>query len=111
MYGSVNYKGYTRQMALDSVGDGWASLVNKVFEKLETLIGNVKVIQVKEKFGGLRVYTDVFNEDLDKFIIEVERESFTICEECGKSGHLRDGGWYKTLCDEHANGRKPINPF
>ena len=111
MYGSVNYKGYTRQMALDSVGDGWASLVNKVFDKLETLIGNVKVIQVKEKFGGLRVYTDLHNEELETVIQNVGYESFTICEECGKPGHLRDGGWYKTLCDEHANDRKPINPF
>ncbi len=111
VYGSVNYKGYTREEAFESVGNGWSTLINEVFDVLETIKGTVKIVQVKEKFGGLRIYTDVLNKELDTVIQKVGRESFTICEECGNSGELRSGAWHKTLCDEHAGGREPINPF
>lgn len=110
-HGFVNYKGYIRKEALESVGSGWSILINEVFDVLETIKGTVKIVQVKEKFGGLRIYTDVLNKELDTVIQKVGRESFTICEECGNVGKLRDGGWYRTLCDEHAGGREPINPF
>jgi len=109
--GNVYYKGYTREGALASVGKGWADLIHRVFDKLETIPEYVVIHQVKEKFGGLRVYCDPYLEHFEKFLIEIEKKSFTICETCGKSGQLRDGGWYRTLCDEHADGRKPINPF
>ena len=97
----VNYKGYTRENGLTSVGAGWAPLVNRVFDKLETIKGNVKIIQVKEKYGGLRVYTDYSNEELDKVIYDAEHESLEMCEQCGQPGKLRGKSWYYTSCDEH----------
>lgn len=98
----VNYKGYTRENGLTSVGAGWAPLVNRVFDKLETIKGNVKIIQVKEKYGGLRIYTDYSNEELDEVIYDAEHESLEICEQCGQPGKLRGKSWYYTSCDEHA---------
>lgn len=98
----VNYKGYTRENGLTSVGAGWAPLVNRVFDKLETIKGNVKIIQVKEKYGGLRIYTDYRNEELDEVIYDAEHESLEICEQCGQPGKLRGKSWYYTSCDEHA---------
>jgi hypothetical protein len=107
--GFVNYKGYTREDALQSVGAGWAGLVNRVFDVLESMKGEVKIVQVKEKFAGLRIYTDYGNDELDKVIREVGKESFTICETCGKPGAVRGRGWYYTSCDEHAkNGDLPL---
>jgi hypothetical protein len=97
----VNYKGYTREMGLTSVGPGWAPLVNRIFDKLESITGTIKIVQVKEKFAGLRVYTDYINEELEKVINEAERESFKMCEECGKPGKVRGTGWMYTSCDEH----------
>ena len=36
--------------------------------------------------------------------IEVaKQESFRTYEVCGQPGNLREGGWIKTLCDEHAS--------
>jgi hypothetical protein len=103
MPGVVHYNGYTRELALKSVGEGWASLVNEVFDKLETIKGQTKVIQVKEKWGGLRIYTDYINEDLDNVIRSVEKRSYEICEVSGAPGKLRNcNGWYRTLSDEHA---------
>lgn len=109
--GAVYHSGYTREGALASTGKGWADLINAVFNKAQSYSPGIRIIQVKEKWGGLRIYCDPYVEDFEKMLREVEKKSFTICEECGKPANLRDGGWYKTLCDEHANGRKPINPF
>ena len=95
----VNYKGYTRELALKSVGDGWAPLIHRIFDTLENIKGNVKIVQVKEKFAGLRVYTDYVNDELDAVIRQAERESFTICEVCGKPGKVRGKGWHYTACD------------
>jgi hypothetical protein len=98
---SVNYRGYTREMGLTSVGKGWAPLINRVFDKLETIKGSIKIVQVKEKWGGLRIYTDYSNKELDKVIYDVEHESLEMCEVCGQSGKLRGKSWYYTSCDEH----------
>jgi hypothetical protein len=103
----VIHEGYDRELALQSVGDGWASLVNEVFDMMSTMKTSVKIIQVKEKWGGLRIYTDAMHGVLDKRIIDVEKRSFEICETCGNPGALRSGGWYQTLCDVHG-GNKPI---
>lgn len=109
--GFVVYGGYDRELALASVGKGWADLINAVFSKAQSYSPGIRIIQVKEKWGGLRIYCDPYVEDFEKMVREVEKKSFTICEECGKPAKLRDGSWYKTLCDEHANGREPIEPF
>ena len=98
---SVNYRGYTREMGMSSVGKGWAPLINRVFDKLETIKGSIKIVQVKEKWGGLRIYTDYSNKELDKVIYDVEHESLEMCEVCGQSGKLRGKSWYYTSCDEH----------
>ena len=107
----VNYKGYTREMALTSVGNGWAHLIHRVFDKLDTIKGSVKIIQVKEKFAGLRVYTDYVNEELDKVIRDAERESLKTCEDCGKPGKVRGRGWYYTSCDLHAKDDSKPHTF
>ncbi len=104
--------GYNRAQACESVGMGWHGLINKVFDKLESIKDIIIVIdQVKEKYGGLRIYTTPVHEEFDKFILNLETESYKICEECGEPGKLRGGGWYVTACDAHANGRPAINPF
>lgn len=95
----VNDKGYTRELALKSVGDGWAPLIHRIFDTLENIKGNVKIVQVKEKFAGLRVYTDCVNDELDAVIRQAELESFTICEVCGEPGKVRGKRWYYTACD------------
>lgn len=105
---SVSYKGYTKNLALSSVGVGWASLIHEIFDFIEqNKITNVRIIQVKEKYGGLRIYTDFIHDVLDKKIQDAEVHSFTICEECGAPGQLRGGSWYNTLCEAHGKD-KPI---
>ena len=104
----VIYEGYDRALALESVGQGWAPLINEVFDYMEKNPTHSKVIQVKEKFGGLRVYTDGMDDGLDTIIRSVGKRSFEVCEDCGQTGALREGSWYRTLCDNHADGKKKI---
>jgi hypothetical protein len=99
-----------REDAMRYVERGWHSLLNDVYDEIEKY-PHVKVVQVKEKFGGLRVYTDIYEPELDSVIEQLCNKSFYICEVCGDAGNLRSGGWWKTLCDLHADGREPITPF
>lgn len=104
--------GYTREQALLSVQKGWYGLVNKIFDRLQLEKDkHIVVDQVKEKWGVLRVYTSPMDEEIDKFIISVESESYKICEQCGNSGHLSvKNGLYKVVCEEHGNGYRKVEP-
>lgn len=81
-------------------GDGWFDLLDRLFSKLEKL--DVTLDQVKEKFGGLRVYfhcSDDNNEIVYKLIEDAEYEASNTCEVCGKQGSIkRENGWYKCRC-------------
>jgi hypothetical protein len=95
--------------------DGWFDIVWRLCEDLEPLVvefekaGGPKfeVLQVKEKFGGLRFYVNCRrHEAISQRIGIAAQESFHTCEVCGQPGRLREDRWIKTLCDEHdASGR------
>lgn len=105
----VYYDGYSRELAIASVGPGWGGLINEVFDTLATIKGTIKIIQVKEKWGGLRVYTDYVNSTLDPVIADVQKRSLSICEQCGAPGKLYGGGWIRTLCAPHAGDKPEIH--
>jgi hypothetical protein len=119
-----------------SVGNGWFSLIdllskailpyvdklnkqneewfNEQDEETKSMLGGPEVfgvVQVKEKFGGLRYYTSQHTEEIGKLIDLFERLSYQTCEVCGNLGQARGGGWIKTLCDEHANGSPVAEDF
>lgn len=97
------------EVAMFECGDGWFDLLSGLCAKLDALqLGpNFKIVQVKEKFGMLRVYvSDAPKEkrkEVDKLISRAESESSAICEHCGKPGkitHLNQGCYIITLCSE-----------
>lgn len=67
---------------------------------------DVIVEQIKEKFGGLRFYYQGGNEMVDGMVRMAESWASHTCEECGKPGKSRSGGWIRTLCDEHEAERQ-----
>lgn len=86
---------------------GWTALLLKLCEDLESVVGeDFRVLQVKEKFGGLRFYVGGATEAAHKLIAEAEAQSYLVCEVCGAPGKMRGGHWYKTLCDEHEKARQ-----
>jgi hypothetical protein len=59
--------------------------------------------QVKEKFGGLRFYTDGQTPEQSAMISFAEALSERTCEECGAPGMLYPIGWVRALCTHHAD--------
>jgi hypothetical protein len=71
--------------------------LDKALEELPT------IVQIKEKFGGLRFYTNGNTDIHDAYINFAERMASQTCERCGCPGSLRNSSWMKTLCDTHHN--------
>jgi NADH pyrophosphatase NudC (nudix superfamily) len=69
----------------------------------ETEYFPVKFDQVKEKFGGLRVYFSGGDEYVEGLVSMAESFSYKICEVCGDRGKPNEGGWISTLCDKCRN--------
>ena len=84
------------------VDEGWFDLLKNLIDELLKLGWNRKVLNSKEKFGGLSLFTENPTSEMLEVIIKYERLSYTICEKCGKEGKPRTGGWIKTLCDYHS---------
>jgi hypothetical protein len=88
-------------------GKGWQKLYTPIFEYIEEYnkdkdeFDKIQVLQCKEKFGYLRIYTNFTDDKLAKMITEASAKSMKTCEMCGKKGtqRLHDGYIY-TLCDD-----------
>jgi hypothetical protein len=89
------------------IGPGWHPIIERLVNDLLKLGWNGKVLQVKEKFGGLRFYIEQTDDVLHERIDIAKEEAYRTCGTCGKPG-VPSGGWIKTLCDEHATGRNQL---
>jgi hypothetical protein len=107
--------GYTLAEALDSIGPGWGPLVTSMYARLTN--AGCRIVQVKEKFAGLRVYFDPADKAatddgplrrlaaLTRWERWMESRSYTVCESCGEPGSktTRSGsGRIRTLCADCA---------
>ena len=63
----------------------------------------VKFDQIKEKFGGLRIYFSGGDDYVEGLVSMAESFSYKICEVCGDRGSPNEGGWITTLCDSCRN--------
>ena len=65
------------------------------------------VVQVKEKFGGLRFYVHSGNDKTYDAIHHAERLSYYICEQCSmmKGTMSYQLGWISTLCPACADAK------
>jgi hypothetical protein len=99
------------RFALDgiAVGDGWAAILDELATEIEqhcAARGNQLrgVLQIKEKFGALRVNVGKVDDGVRAIITRAEHRSASNCEICGTAGRLRNaGGWLRTRCEEHVD--------
>jgi len=86
--------------AFPECGDGWFDIISKLSRDLKSLGFTGRVVQIKEKFGGLRYYVSEASLEVYNRIDEAEKASYSTCELCGSPGKLTrpDGFWYQTLC-------------
>jgi hypothetical protein len=61
----------------------------------------VKFDQIKEKFGGIRIYYTGGDDYVRGVVSLADEMSYKICEVCGNAGKPNKGGWISVLCDEH----------
>jgi len=83
-------------------GEGWYLILKNLFEAISKLDlpESFEILQVKEKFGGLRVYTNSSTDEVDALIDKAEEESLITCEVCGAFAKPSTrGGWVKTICE------------
>lgn len=92
--------------------DGWFDIISNMCEEIQKSLvesgqdlNDYKFEQIKQKFGGLRVYiNNDFGNKISKIINDAENLSYKTCEVCGVSGKIVNiRGWVFTLCDEHKN--------
>lgn len=82
---------------------GWYTLLYKLCLDIDNELDHIdrrqfEVVQVKQKFGGLRVYIHGGNEAINDLTNKAMNESHHTCELCGKKGRIRPSGWIMTLC-------------
>lgn len=103
-------------IALGHTGKGWNTIISALNERLEALAPDYTILQIKEKFGGLRYYIAASHEDaLYHIIAEAEELSLLTCEDCGTTDEVETKsnggpfGWIKTFCPpcrtNYTNGR------
>jgi hypothetical protein len=96
-------------------GDGWFYLLWRLCEDLEPLVAELEkqtgqqfeVLQVKEKFGGLRFYVNQHTYAIGERIQKAVQDSFQTCELCGRPGHLFQSPSLAVRCDECAQEPTP----
>jgi len=88
-------------------GDGWYDIIDQVCKDITNLDkdGEIKFMQLKEKYGAIRIYIKSFptkyKKKLNQIIDDAEIKSYQTCEFCGKTGVSPSGEkWITTLCDE-----------
>ena len=87
-------------------GKGWHKLIQPIIDYITEYNKNkakeeqIQILQIKEKWGYLNIYTNFGNDELYKLIDEAENKSLTVCEDCGSEEEvgMRLTGWYTTMC-------------
>ncbi len=108
------------------VDKGWYPIIVRCDRDLTWLDPDYEVLQVKQKFGGLRYYFSASTEDrefrkaMHARAEQAAAEAATTCERCGRNrggAHRPVGGpmgWRMTLCDGCARAlgyeREPEHP-
>jgi hypothetical protein len=86
-------------------GIGWYDLIDEVCQKLSE--HPIEFTQVKEKWGGLRMYyqsidgADVNWEAVELIISQAEMRSVETCDQCGDPGTIGGKGWISCRCEKH----------
>ena len=98
-----------------AVGDGWYDLIDNLCACLQNHADNegteeaqVVAAQVKEKFGGLRFYTNNGDECTRGMVTMAEAMSYCICEDCGNKATVRTRGYVRSLCGNCATKQKAL---
>lgn len=105
-----------------SIRPGWFALVDELLTELAGIasaacVAPPRVVEVKEKWGELRVVAFLNADGLDPEVQAQVSEAITaackraaarsagICDVCGVPGELVGQAWWRTRCGAHRNDR------
>jgi Zn finger protein HypA/HybF involved in hydrogenase expression len=107
-----------------STEEGWSDLIYNLCKDVKKIIDDnhinhdaLKILQIKEKFGGLRFYIEINPEinaswttEMNEYVTSqiynlihrIENESYGICEKCGnkENATTNKDNWIRTLCPQ-----------
>jgi hypothetical protein len=84
------------------VGPGWYPIIDELCQEMKDAgyEGLYWAVQIKEKFGGLRFYTNFGCTELYNMVTEAEHRAEKTCEETGRPGSIKNvDGWLKCTAD------------
>jgi hypothetical protein len=91
------------------IGPGWFEIIADFIIKTDRHVSSYpdkfadfRIFQVKEKFGGLRIYVHDQDHYLNSVIAQAEREAYLACTICGNSVYTTLG-FGAQMCEEHFN--------
>lgn len=96
---------------LDDMPDGWRTAFGEQMCKEmndemltwpEDEYNSFRILDIKEKYGALRVYVRHETPKLHEIIQKYSRISENICIDCGKPAHWISKGWICPYCDDCA---------
>jgi len=105
---------------LDSMPVGWVKAFGEqMCEEIKQVLIQLGwmdewyIVQLKEKFGAMRLYSNYTCEELDSIIDKYETISEKTCVRCGKPATHYTTGWILPFCEGCLNERdrktaKPI---
>lgn len=110
------------------VPNGWLPIIDKLCGCIQEYTDNttrytkdgpvkpeqVTCVQMKEKFGGLRFYTNGHNDEVEGMLRMAEYMCDNTCQDCGSENDLgQTSGWISILCRNCAiaNGDRAINSW
>lgn len=100
-----------RCTAWDDIPAGWRKAFGELLAKeIKTALindgippGAIWFVQIKEKFGELRMYSNLYTRSLNRLLSDYEVISRHVCMACGKpDSGITVSGWTMPLCEECA---------
>lgn len=90
---------------LDAMPDGWRKafgikMCKEIKEALGDYIDKYRIMQIKEKYGGLRWYDSGAPRGVYDIISKYEKLSNYICILCGAPATKVSLGWISPFCDD-----------
>lgn len=94
-------------------GKGWHNLISETLSKIEAIYqennismsDDFEILQIKQKFGELIIYTkSSLRKEIDEVIQAARIKSIQVCEKCSATGRIyKQGNWrITTLCKKCA---------
>jgi hypothetical protein len=98
-------------------GDGWYPLLEQLISHIDHYFKHkykgvpegFAIVQVKEKFGGLRFYVHGGDDVVHELIRFAENLADQTCEFCGSNQNImRSQGWIITACEKCTETRESL---